>query len=219
MSKRKVVIGVLVLVLLGVGMAWAFRNRTDPQVEKVKQLQAEAFKEGGSPEQRRQNFELIHQEMEKLTPEQRHEVGREMHQNFERRMDQQIKDYFALSTTQERTAYLDKQIDEWEKRSKEMQKRFAQNGGQNRQGGPGALGGGGPGGQGGGSQAGPGQGGPGGPPPGGNSADARMQRRDARLDRSTALQRSQRSEYFADLRARRIQRGLPANPFPAPRPR
>ena len=94
--------------------------------------------------------------MEKLTPEQRHEVGREMHQSFQRRMDQQIKDYFAFSTTQERTAYLDKQIDEWEKRSKEMQKRFAQNGGQNRQGGPGAPGGGGPGGQGGGSQAGTG---------------------------------------------------------------
>jgi hypothetical protein len=168
-------------------------------VEKVKQMQAEAFKRDATPEQRRQNFEQIHQEMEKLTPEQRQEVWQERHQAREQRLDKEIKTYFSLPQ-QERVAFLDKQIKEQEKRRKEMEARRNQPG-QGPPGGP---------------QAGQIGGGPGrqGPPRGG-STDERMQRRDQRLDRSTAEQRSMRSLYFADMRARRIQLGLNPSPFPS----
>ena len=46
MSKRKITVGVVTIILLVVGSVWAFRSRTDPQVEKIKQLQAEAVKKG-----------------------------------------------------------------------------------------------------------------------------------------------------------------------------
>jgi hypothetical protein len=196
MNKRKITVGVVAIMLIG-GAVWAMmRNRPDPQVEKVKQMQAEAFKKDTTPEQRRQSFELIHQEMEKLTPEQRHEVRHDMHQNFERRMDEEIKTYFSLPQ-QERIAFLDKQIKEQEKRRKEMEARRNQPG----QGPPGAQGG----------QTGRFGGGS---PPRGGSTDQRLQRRDQRLDRSTAEQRSMRSLYLADMRARRIQLGLNPSPFP-----
>ena len=127
MSKRKITVGVVAIILLVVGSVWALRSRTDPQVEKVKQLQAEAFKPGTTPEQRRQNFDLVRQEMDKLSPDQRREVRDQMRQGFQRRMDQQIKEYFALPP-KERTAYLDKQINEMEKRRKEWEARRAQAG-------------------------------------------------------------------------------------------
>jgi hypothetical protein len=206
MSKRKMTIGVVVILLVG-GTVWAWMSRPDAQVEKVKQMQAEAFKEDATPEQRRQNFELVHQEMEKLSPGQRDQVREYMREGMERRMDQQVSAYFALPQEQ-KIAYLDKQIKEMEQRRKEGETRRAQAGqsGQRQGGAGGPPGGpGGPGGQ----QAG-GRGQP--RPP--QSADARLQRRDQRLDRSTAQQRAQRSAYFADMQQRRLQLGLPASPFP-----
>ena len=136
MSKRKITVGVVAIILLVVGSVWALRSRTDPQVEKVKQLQAEAFKPGTTPEQRRQNFDLVRQEMDKLSPDQRREVRDQMREGFQRRMDQQIKEYFALPP-KDRTAYLDKQINEMEKRRKEWEARRAQAGQSGLQGAPG----------------------------------------------------------------------------------
>lgn len=205
-GKGKIAIAIVAILLVG-GAVWAFLgNRPDAEVEKVKQLQAEAFKPDATPEQRRENFQLVRQEMEKLSPEQRDQVREQMHEGFERRMDEQIRTYFALPAEQ-KTAYLDKQIQEMEQRRKEWEVRRAQ-GGQGGAGGQQSGAGGqqgGPGGQ----QAG------GGPPrpPRDQSADARAVRRDQRLDRSTAEQRAQRSAYFADLQQRRVQLGLPASPF------
>jgi hypothetical protein len=209
-SKRKVAIGVVAILLIS-GSVWAvMRNRPDPQVEKVKQMQAEAFKEGATREQRQQSFQQIRQEMEKLSPEQRRVVWEERRQDFERQMDKRIDDYFALPQAQ-RMAVMDKQIKEMEQRRKAMEQRRAQGGQGSRAGqqGPG-----------GGQQ---GLGGrqlanAGGPrPPRDNNSDARMQRRDQRLDRSTAEQRANRSACMADMMQRRAQLGLPPMPPRGPR--
>jgi hypothetical protein len=199
MNKRKITIGVVAILLVG-GVVWAWMSRPDAQVEKVKQLQAEAFKEGATPEQQRKQFELIHQEMEKLSPAQQHEVREQGRQQFERRMDQQMAAYFALPQA-DRAAYMDKQIQEQEKWRKEMEARRAQ---ANRSGGQGN--GGGPQGNAGGQR-----------PPPNNNTDARMQRRGQWMDHSTAEQRSMRSAYMAEMRQRRIQLGLPATPSFGPR--
>jgi hypothetical protein len=203
MSKRKMTIGVVAILIVG-GTVWAWMSRPDAQVEKVKQMQAEAFKEGATPEQRRENFQLVRQEMEKLSPGQRNQVWEQMREGMERRMDQQVSAYFALPQEQ-RGAYLDKQIKEMEQWRKAGEARRAQAG----QSGPPQGGAGGPPGGPGGQQA-----GGGGQPRAPQSADARLQRRDQWLDRSTAEQRAQRSAYFADLQQRRLQLGLPASPFP-----
>lgn len=202
MSKRNVTIGVVAILLIG-GTVWAvMRKRGDPEVEKITQM----INEKTPPEQQHQRWHEVRQEMEKLTPQQREEVGSQMRAVFERRMDEQVKEYFTLPPPQ-RIAYLDKQINEGEKRRKEWEARRAQTGQSGGRGGSGGQVASAGGGQGGG----PGPGGQGRPGRGGNT-DERMMRRDARLDNSTAQQRAQRSAYFADMRARRIQLGLP--PWP-----
>jgi hypothetical protein len=193
MSKRKITIAAVTIVVLVAGSVWAFRSRTDPQVEKVKQVAAEAMK--ANPGQPWKAFELVRPEMDKLSESQRHQVGHEMHQEFQRQMDKQIDTYFALPPPQ-RVAYLDKQINEMEKQRKEREARRAQSAQR------GGGGGGGP-------QMGGGGGGGGGGPPRNNNPDARAQRRDRWVDSSTAEQRAKRSAYFSDMRARRIQLGLP----------
>jgi hypothetical protein len=218
LGKRKIVIGVVVILLIG-GSVWAvMHNLPDPQVEKVKQMQAEAFKEGVTPEQRRQSFQLVRQEMEKLSPDQRHELWQQVGQERERQMDKRMDEYFALPPAK-RVAEMDKMIKEMEQRRKEFEQRRSQAGQGNRGGQQGPMGGQrGPGG--GGLQANVAGGGPqtnaGGPRPP-MSSDQRMQRRDQRLDRSSAEQRAKRSVFMAEMQQRRIQLGLPPMPQRGPR--
>jgi hypothetical protein len=206
MSKRTIAIAIVVILLVG-GLVWAYlRTLPDPQVEKIKQMQAEAFKENATPEERQQSFQLVRQEMEKLSPGQRDEVRQQMGEAMQRRMDERISAYFALPPEQ-RVAYLDNQIKEMEQRRKEWESHRAQSGpsgGRGQAGQSQSTGG---------SQGGPGAQ-PGNPqgaggPPRDRSPEARLRRHDQRLDRSTAQQRAQRSAYFADLQQRRIQLGLP----------
>ena len=193
MGERKTTIGVVAIILLVVGSVWAFRSRSDPQVEKIKQM----ISENTPPEQRRGQWELIRKEMEQLSPEQHREIRQQMHESFAQRGDQRIDTYFALPP-QQRIAYLDKQIDEEEKRRKEWESRRTQ---ANRSSAPGGTG-----------QQGGAAGNRPPRPPRDSSPDARLLRHDQRLDRRTAEQRAERDAYRADMRARRIQRGLPATP-------
>ena len=203
MSKRKIASGVVVILLIS-GSVWAWMRRPDPEVARVKQLlQAEVAKPNATPDQRRQTFQLVHQEMEKLSPTQRREVGQQLREGIQQRRDQQIAAYFALPP-QQRVAYLDKEIKQMEQRRKEMEARRAQSG----QSGAGNAGGwrGGPGG----AQAGGGPQANNGPrPPRDNSPEARATRRVEHLDRSTPDQRAMRSAYRADIQKRRAQLGLP----------
>ncbi len=206
MKKKKVLLLGL-LAAISAGLAWALLlPRTDPQLAKVAELQTKVFDRQSNlpPEERREAFAELRREAEKLTPAQQAKLMRDNPPPFVRQMEKQMRDFFDLPADK-RAAALDRAIDEMEKRRREMEKRFAENGG--RPGGPGGGFGGGPGG-------GPGRGGP----PGGLAGMDPQRRQDMAkrmLDGSTPESRAMRSEYMRQMQDRRQQRGLP--PFPRPR--
>jgi hypothetical protein len=194
MKKRNVLLTAALVAIAG-ALAWAFLPvGPDPQVAKVVELQKKLFNED-SPvprEERRKAFGELRQEMEKLTPQQRDQIMRDNPPPFFRRMQENIVAYFDLPQDQ-RTAALDKQIDEMEKQRKEWAKRRAE-----RNAGGGAR------------------------PPGaargfGRNMDPAQQnqRRKQMLDNTSPQQRAMFGEYFRQLQQRRQERGLP--PMRGPR--
>jgi hypothetical protein len=211
-SKRKITIAASVLILLIAGTVWALWSRTDPRVVKVQQMQLAMYKENKMPD--RAQMEELHKAMRDLPAQQRHELMEQGRAYMERRMDERIDAFFALPK-QERTAYLDKEIKQMEERRKQGEANRTsrgQSGQGGTAGGPGGSGG--PQANAGGAQA----NGPGGPPPPNTNPEARLQRRNQRLDSSTAQQRAKRSAYFAALQQRRSELGLPPLTRPGPPP-
>lgn len=231
-GKKRIIIVSVVLVLLFAGLWWLWGYRANAQVRKVQEMQKEMAAEDLTPEARREKWEQLRREMDRLTPEQREEVMRPMREQMERRMDEHLDEYFALPPNK-RKEYLDKQIKEMEQRRKEWEARRAQQGNQNSGRGAGQGGRGGPG-----PMGFPPDGGPPpfGPPPGQNaqgpapggaaqpaspgprgprnlSPEARLQRRNQRLDRTTPAQRAKRAEFMAAMQKRRAELGLPAFPM------
>ncbi|MCE5266889.1 MAG: hypothetical protein LLG00_03270 [Planctomycetaceae bacterium] len=195
MRKRTIAIVVAILVLLTVGAVWAcFRDRRDPQVETVKAML------GNGPPTRE-----IRQAMEKLSPDQRRQVHQAWGEQRQRQADKEIDDFFNLPP-EKRVAELDKRIQEMEKRRKEWEQRRAEAQAKAASG----------------QSAGqtPGRGNPGGPR-GGRSSNptARSERANQRLDNSSPAQRAQRQAYRTALQQRRIQLGLPVNPWQGRGPR
>ncbi|MBX9790115.1 MAG: hypothetical protein K2Y37_14455 [Pirellulales bacterium] len=232
------------LLLAGVVMAsfvgggWAFWHyRPDPQLLKVREMRValEQLRDqpGLTDDQRRAQWEGFMQEVEKLSPEQRQALREEREMEREKYFDEQLKQFFALSPTEQR-ARLDKQIDEMEKwrKEREQRRREREASGQSgdrrgdrdgRRGGPG-----GPGGPGGGPRGGgPGGGSPsaiaqgGGGRPGGDGGwrggwrnatpEQRNEWRRNRLDSSSPESRGMRAEYRRMMQERREQRGLSNN--------
>jgi hypothetical protein len=201
MSKQTIGIAVAVAVLLIAGAVWAFRG--DDPLPKIKQMREEI---AALPrDQQREGWDRLRKEIQNLTPEQRDKLGAERQAERQRREDKRIDDYFAQPPAK-RNAYLDKQIQEEEKRRKEREARRAQ-GGQNRN--PNARNSG---------QNGPAPG-PNGANAGGQrgggrnaSPDARSAARNQRLDNSSPEQRAKRAAYHAAVQQRRIAAGLPLSP-------
>jgi hypothetical protein len=193
MNKKKVGTALVAILLLG-GLAWALVPRgPDPQVAKVLAMQEKLFNEKGPREGRREAFDELRKEAEKLTPDQRMKM---MHDNpppFVKEFQKNVRDYFELPEDKKKAA-LDKQIDAMEKMRKDMEKRFANNKGKGGPRGPGGFGG--P----------PGGGPPGGGPPGGGD---RNEMRKRMLDNTSATDRAMFSEYFSAVEKRRQERGLP----------
>jgi hypothetical protein len=201
MSKRKIGIVVVVLLLLVAGTIWAFKARADAKMARLKQMQDKMFA-AGMPQ--REQVDQFRKEVDQLSDDQRGQVFEHMGEIMQRRIQKQADDYFALPP-EKRNDFLDKQIQEMEKRRKEWAARRAQDG-----------------------QGGPGQGGvgqnPSTPGQGSNTANAGRQwgggrnaspgvvssRRNQMLDSSSPAQRAQRSVYFSALQQRRIELGLPA---------
>lgn len=218
MNKKKLLIAVVVAVVMLGGLAWALLpSAEDRQVAKVVELQEKLFSDQSRDmpsDERRQAFEELRTEAEKLTPETRMQMMRDHPPPFMRRMQENIVAYFDLPEDQ-RPAALDKAIDEMEQRRKEWEKRRAERGDRppgerGPRGGPG-----GPGGAGGG----PG-GGRGGPPGGFNrnmTDEQRNQFRRRMLDNTSPQQRAMFGEYFKQLEQRRKERGLPPMRGPGPR--
>ena len=201
MSKRKIGVAIVVLVLLVAATVWAFKARADANVARLKQMQDKVFAAG--PPQREQ-FDQFRKEMDQLSPDQREQVRDHMREIMQRRIQKQVDEYFALPS-EKRADFLDNQIQEMEKRRKEWEARRAQDG----QGGPG--------------QSGAGQN-PNAAGQGTNTANAGRQwgggrnaspeaqstRRNQMLDNTSPEQRAQRSAYFSAVQQRRIALGLPA---------
>lgn len=181
-----------VLLLLIAGIGWALSKREDPQVARVRELQAKAFSDDVPREQRRELFERMRSESENLTDEQRRSLREEASASRRQEMQQRMSKYFEMSA-EERVAYLDAQIDEMEQRRKEWEKRARQrdaNGDARR-----------------GDGQGRGRFGPGGRR-GNATAEQRNDRRRGFLSMSSAGDRAQFVAYIEDLNQRREARGL-----------
>lgn len=196
--KKKNVLLVALLVVIAAGLAWAFLPAgPDPQVAKVAELQEKLFNQNPQipREGRRQAFDELRQEMDKLTPEQRDTLMRDHPPPFMREMQRNIVAFFDLPEDK-RKAELDKQIDDMEKRRKQWEKgrgERGKGGGGRPPGGPGGF--------------------------GGRNMDPSKQNemRKKMLDNTSPQQRAMFGEYFRELQERRKERGLPPMPGPGRR--
>jgi len=185
MTKRTRIIAVATGIVLTAGVVWAvMRSGPDPEVEKVKQMQAELFKPGATPDPAK--LTELRKAEKQLSPAQQQELGRDRGERFQQRMKETVAAYYALPP-EKRKDYLDEQIKTMEKWRKAREAERGPSG----QGGP-PGGGGGP-------------GGPGGP----GSADMRAMRGLQRLDGTSATQRAQFQNFMADMNQRRSELGLP----------
>jgi uncharacterized membrane protein YgcG len=202
MSKRKIAIAVGIVIVLCAGAAWALmRSGSDPQLENVKQMQAELFKQGTRPDPAK--LAELRKAEEQLSPAQRQEVRQNGREQFERRMNQTVATYFALPADK-KTAFLDERIKEMEKWRKAREADGAQGG---RAGPPGGGGGGGAGGGGAGAGNQNSQ----------SNRDSQMARRLQRMDGTSATQRAQWQTFRSDMNQRRSDLGLPPmGPRPLP---
>ena len=184
--KRSLVL--LLLLLLGYGTYCMIRP--DPNLKKVKQLQAQfasAEAKAWTPEQRQEKGREMRAAMGRLSESQRQALGDEGRQAFQRELER----YARMSPT-EKARHLDEQINRSEQRRQQMAQRGPGTGGPQPGGG------------------GPGGGGPGGGPRGPSSSpEEREKRRKERLDRTTPEFRALMDQYRRDMETRRRQRGLP----------
>jgi hypothetical protein len=213
LNKRVVAIAAAMVLILACVLWAVTRSRPDPQVAKVEQMQAELGDESATPEQRRERFQQLRQEVEKLAPQQREQMFARFMQQRDAELQKKVAEYFKLSK-QDRLAYLDKEIARMDEFRGGGRPRSAKSSGKNG-------GGGGSGGRGApdaDAKSGPPPGN--GPPPGGGgpggwrglNASQRSQAKRARLDQSTPEERGQRTAYFKDMTQRRAELGLPTPP-------
>lgn len=201
-TRLGVGIGVVVTLAIAVAAVYLW-PRTDPKLEKVKELQNKMFSEEGEKlpeEERRQLGQELAKESRDLKKDQREEVFKGFQQAFEKRVDR----FLALSR-EEQQKFLDEDINRMEAMRKFWDKRRSgregkEGGGRRGPGGPG--GGGAPGGEGG--------RGPGGPPRGDfNDPKQRQQFFSQMLDRTSPTSRAKMGEYFMRINDRRQERGMP----------
>lgn len=248
-SARKwwTIAGLVMLVCGGISMAayWRYTHPPeDPQVTKVKALQQQMFasfdaeRSTSTPststtpvsatpvkpltaQERSAAREQLRAEMDKLTEEQQEQVRREAGNAFRDRMHATMKEYRALPK-EKRTAFLDKQIDDMERRNGQFQRDRQRNGNRAPGGQGGAAGGTQPTSTGGAAASSASTSGGNGPPRDGErrgppSTERRLEWRRQMLANSTPLERAEADLFFSDLNARREARGL--EPFGPGRPR
>lgn len=183
--------------------------RTDPNLRKVREMREELFASNRTdmtPEEREEKRRQLREAMEKLSQEQRDKLRDESAKERIKRQEAEMKRY-ALLSEQEKQQYLDEQIRRQEEArqrreaAQQGQPSGSTNGGRN-----GARS----------SNA------PTAPKTDSNGTtepstarpvptpEDRDARRKLRLDLTTPDFRAARDNYFADLRARRQQLGLPA---------
>jgi hypothetical protein len=197
-NRKRIIAVVLILLLLSATGAWAMWSREDPQMAKVREMGAQI--EELPWDQRRQQFETMRVEYDKLTEEQKDVLRDERRQKWEEREAKEMKDFFS-KTKEQQVAELDKRIDQMQ----EWKKKREQGGDRGRR-----RGGGGGGGNRGGQKT-----QNFGKDANGNSAS--VDRRMNSLDRRSADSRAQRSEYGRMMMARMKERGIAMPSFPGRR--
>jgi hypothetical protein len=170
----------LLLLLIGYGTYRAVRP--NPNLKKVKQLQAEfaAHAKEWSPDQRQAKGREMRTAMEKLSTDQRQALAAERR----KRMQDDMERYRQMSAA-DKKRYLDDRINQMEKMRQEMAQRNA-NGKAQAASGPGPNGNRAP-----------------------MSDEDRDRRRKERLDQTTPEFRALMDQFRKDMAARRQQRGLP----------
>jgi hypothetical protein len=211
---------VLLLLLLGGGSAGAWYMMQPDPTTPVLNLQEELFSDQARQlprEQRTEKWKTLREETDKLTPEQRHKVLAAR----EEKMSKRASEYCALTTQEERDAFLQKEIEDDRARREKWQSQQQANGGDGQNGGrrgrgqtdPNANGGAPAGGTP--PAGGPPPGGPPGGPGGFGGPGGRMneQQRDDRyrehVQAVSPEQRGQMQQYRYDKQIARQAQGLP----------
>ena len=184
MDKKKTIIGVIAVLFIAIGAAWAmgYFHRTDPAFAELQQLRDQMRT---APEADRQGLrDQFRQKMEGLTDDQRREFFQSNRGQFRQDMRRQMNEFFAMSPADQKKR-LDEMIDRNIKRQKD---RAAQGGGQGGPGGGGGFGGG-----------------------GNRTAQTdgqREQRQKSRLDNSDPVERAQQDKFRQMMGDRMQQRGI-----------
>jgi hypothetical protein len=195
MDKKKISIGLVTFLIIGLGAAWAlgYFHRTDPALAELNQLRDQMRNAAGAD--RPAMFQQFRDKMDGLTEAQRKEFRDTNRGQFRQDAAKRMGEFFAMTPADQKKR-LDEIIDQMQKRQKER----AANGGGPGGGGPGGggmfAGGGGPGGggRGGGRQ---------------NMTDGqREQARKDRLDNTNPAERAQMDKFRAMLGDRMQQRGM-----------
>jgi hypothetical protein len=184
--KRWLLLALLLLLLSG-ALGWYARR--DDRLDRARALQKELTNQASRnlpPEQRRQKWRDYRAARGQLSAAQRQELMAEAR----KRRQAQMARYFRMSQ-QDRTRYLDDQIQRMEKARQAWQAR----------GGSGGAG------------TGTGTTGQGTGETSQRTAASRDERRQERLDSTTPAERAQFVQFMKDLNTRRAQLGLPAGGF------
>jgi hypothetical protein len=195
----KIAIGVVLVLLLIVASTYGWRSYSNRR--KLNQLQAKASEMFSKPPSnsdgraRFEGFRELRDEVRNLPEAHQQQFRQSMGNMFQRNMERQFDEYLALSKA-ERKDYLDKKINEDEKRRKEREARNKQR--QTAQARNGS------------NSNGPQQGGQQNGPPGGRGAWGNGGL-SARLDSTSPQFRAKFSAYRRDMEQRRKERGLPAD--------
>ncbi|MBY0528535.1 MAG: hypothetical protein K2R98_34410 [Gemmataceae bacterium] len=212
MTKARLVIGAVALLLMVGGSVWAFRDKgAGATYEEVKRLQEEMRAEGKNwtKEERDEKRKVLGEKMKLLSFADKKRFEDE--KGFEKRTLDSADEFFKLQSEEERNAFLDakidKQIADMEKFRADMKaKRDAGEGRPPRN--PDAAKGKAPNAEGTATNDGKGK------RPQGPGVEERDKGKRERLDMHTPEERAKAAEYRRLMQARRLERGLPAGGGP-----
>ncbi len=138
MTKRHWWIVALALLLTcgGSALGWWW-TREDPQLAKVRQLGQDLFEKGRDlpREERREKWNTLREETEKLTDQQREKLDDERRQEFERRTVERLTAFFKLPV-EEQDKQIDEEIDRMQRWREERERRRSEGEGRERRGPP-----------------------------------------------------------------------------------
>ena len=221
-KKKKIMIFFLISILMIGAITTTIYglSKKPPDFEKLSDERVlEYVKSGKAKTLDQQHLIKLGERLEKIPPEQRREAMRELtpeeRENFresrrkiaDARLQKTIDEFFSLPP-EKQNEFLDRQIDEMERRMQEFRQRFSERGGvipQGFAGPPGEMRQDGEGLSAGGQERG-GQGEAGRQGRRNISPDARLQRMRDRLSETTPEERAKRREYFRRLRERMAER-------------